>query len=324
MSEQDADRAAIIDLIHRNRIAAWTGDFDAYQRCLVHADYTTRWSASHFTGIYVRQGWNDIAARWQRQHAKAPIRSNANAYDTTISDLHLQISGDMAWAVYNQHYVAVLSDVDLNFRGLTREARVFERHDGEWRVAFLGVMDVSVGGRDTALLHLAPDGTVVWQSPAAERALATDDDLTIRNGRLRVRDSHTDEKLQAAIAWAAELDDLLTSTKGAMPILLEAGEGLPTRVWWVIVENGMIAFSMGDATLDQQRIDAAAKAFNLSAAQKEVAALIVAGKTLMEVAEELGITANTARTHLDRIFDKTGVRAQPALVRVLLSTAAPI
>jgi DNA-binding CsgD family transcriptional regulator len=38
----------------------------------------------------------------------------------------------------------------------------------------------------------------------------------------------------------------------------------------------------------------------------------------------LGITANTARTHLDRIFDKTGVRTQPALVRALLSVAAPV
>ena len=33
----------------------------------------------------------------------------------------------------------------------------------------------------------------------------------------------------------------------------------------------------------------------------------------------MGISVNTAKTHLKRMFDKTGVHAQPALVRLLLS-----
>lgn len=36
-------------------------------------------------------------------------------------------------------------------------------------------------------------------------------------------------------------------------------------------------------------------------------------------AERLEISINTARTHLQRAFDKTGVHSQPALVRRLLS-----
>jgi DNA-binding CsgD family transcriptional regulator len=36
------------------------------------------------------------------------------------------------------------------------------------------------------------------------------------------------------------------------------------------------------------------------------------------------IKPSTARTHLERIFDKTGVRSQPALVRLLLLAAAPV
>ena len=36
----------------------------------------------------------------------------------------------------------------------------------------------------------------------------------------------------------------------------------------------------------------------------------------------MGTTESTARTHLNRVFDKTGVRTQPALVRVLLSAPA--
>ena len=48
------------------------------------------------------------------------------------------------------------------------------------------------------------------------------------------------------------------------------------------------------------------------------------GLSLTQVADRMGITANTARTHLKRVFDKVGVRTQPALVRVLLSAAAPL
>jgi DNA-binding CsgD family transcriptional regulator len=36
------------------------------------------------------------------------------------------------------------------------------------------------------------------------------------------------------------------------------------------------------------------------------------------------VTVNTARTHLHRMFEKTGVRSQPALVGALLSVAAAI
>ena len=32
------DEVAIIDLIHRNRIASWTKDFAAYEKCFVHAE----------------------------------------------------------------------------------------------------------------------------------------------------------------------------------------------------------------------------------------------------------------------------------------------
>ena len=59
--------------------------------------------------------------------------------------------------------------------------------------------------------------------------------------------------------------------------------------------------------------------FGLSAAQQRLAAEIVRGHTLPIAASALGISVNTARTHLNRIFDKTGVHSQAALVRNLYS-----
>lgn len=116
----------------------------------------------------------------------------------------------------------------------------------------------------------------------------------------------------------------MVPSRGSLPIVMQAGEGVPAKVWWVIAESGRIYVSLGDPGYDETRLAAAAIVYGLSSAQQEVAGHILAGRTLAEVAIAMGVTANTARTHLDRIYDKTGVRTQPALVRALLSASSPI
>jgi DNA-binding CsgD family transcriptional regulator len=75
-----------------------------------------------------------------------------------------------------------------------------------------------------------------------------------------------------------------------------------------------------------QRIDAPAdmlvRVHGLSVAEAKVAVEILEGGSLSDVAERLGITRNTANTHLKRIFEKTGTRRQNDLVRLLLLDAA--
>ena len=48
------DRAAILDVLNRNRIAVWMHDFEAYQSCFAHEPYLMRWNASHNDGIFPR------------------------------------------------------------------------------------------------------------------------------------------------------------------------------------------------------------------------------------------------------------------------------
>ena len=333
MSDQLEDEAAILALIHRSRIAVWVHDFDTYERCFVHDVSTTRWNASPISGIHVRQGWDDISAAARRMFdAFEGQMHHANAYDTQVVDLRIRVSGDMAWATYRQQY----PDAPIP-RGWTdtrpwhhagnspsHEVRVFERREGEWRIAFLGYLDPDSGRSNAALVRLATDGTVEWQNDAASVALAGDDDLVIRNGRLRVRDSKTDAKLQAAIKWAAAMSAPMVPSRGSLPIVLQAGEDMPAKVWWVIAESGKVYVSLGEPGQDEHRLKAAAIVYGLSHAQSTVAAHILAGRTLTAIAAVMGVTANTARTHLDRIYDKTGVRTQPALVRALLSAVAPV
>jgi DNA-binding CsgD family transcriptional regulator len=317
------DRIAIIDLIHRNRIALWTQDFEAYSSCFVHADYVTRWHASRDAGVFRREGWGDISARVRKLFEDQRMLIEAYAHDARIDNLKLRISGDMAWATYDHVYPSV-DQHRFYYGGVSHEVRVLEKHNGAWLVAFLGVMHGSVGRYDTPILHVTVDGSVIWQSPAARVALQADDDLTIRNGRVRFRDATADKKLQTALAWAEARDIGLMPKRGTLPIVIEAGEGLPAKVYWVFAEGGQIVLSLHVPGIDEGRLEVAASIFGLSAAQKQVARLVVEGLALREISERMAITTATTRTHLNRVFEKTGVRTKPALVRVLLSSAPPV
>ena len=73
-----------------------------------------------------------------------------------------------------------------------------------------------------------------------------------------------------------------------------------------------------DGALDR-RLSVAQAVFGLSDGQLRVARHIANGAGLKSTAEALGISVNTARTHLSRLYEKTGVSSQTALVKLLLS-----
>jgi DNA-binding CsgD family transcriptional regulator len=78
-----------------------------------------------------------------------------------------------------------------------------------------------------------------------------------------------------------------------------------------------------DARIDAPA-DMLARLHGLSPAEANVAAEVLEGGSLSDVAERLGITRNTANTHLKRVFEKTGTRRQSDLVRLLALGAATL
>lgn len=60
--------------------------------------------------------------------------------------------------------------------------------------------------------------------------------------------------------------------------------------------------------------------FDLSRREAEIALGLYDGLTLKETAKDLGIGINTAKTHLARVFEKTGVSRQQQLIRLIQQT----
>jgi DNA-binding CsgD family transcriptional regulator/PAS domain-containing protein len=73
--------------------------------------------------------------------------------------------------------------------------------------------------------------------------------------------------------------------------------------------------------LNRRRLE---ETYGLTPAEARLAALLAEGKRLKTAATELGISFETARTHLKRIFHKTTSQSQVDLVRVLLNLANQI
>jgi len=68
---------------------------------------------------------------------------------------------------------------------------------------------------------------------------------------------------------------------------------------------------------------AVADTFRLTRREAEVALLLAAGCDLADIAARLGLGINTVRTHLKRVFHKTDVHSQTALMALIRGFAAP-
>lgn len=85
-----------------------------------------------------------------------------------------------------------------------------------------------------------------------------------------------------------------------------------------------IALVLSDHTRKSDSIAGDLQArFGLTRAQARLAAVLIAGDSLGAASRKLNVTVNTARSHLQAIFARTGTRRQADLVRVLLSPPFP-
>ena len=70
--------------------------------------------------------------------------------------------------------------------------------------------------------------------------------------------------------------------------------------------------------------DLVGRTFGLTPAERRVLAHITEAGSVAETAERLRISQTTVKTHLSRIFDKTGTARQADLVKLLAGFSGPL
>jgi DNA-binding CsgD family transcriptional regulator len=192
---------------------------------------------------------------------------------------------------------------------------------------------LEMGRRHSAeLLHRLDEGLVLvdaqahvlFANGAAERAFARGA-LRIDDGALSLMRANDTGRLRGLIAGCAGSGfergsgGRLSATWGSGGEAAIIVAPLRTEAAWTPGPQPVAAVLIADTAATQPPAAAVLKMrFGLTPAEAAVAIELCRGEGLRACADRLGTTRATARTHLARIFDKTGVRRQAALVGVIL------
>lgn len=322
----DAEQRAVFDVIRAETRAFYTKDFEALSRYWAHETYIRRLGWWTRGGVTDRWGWAEIGERTRRAMQDSP-GYNRSADEIGYENFVLRVSGDMAYATFDQ-YAPDTGDPDFDMPGCSRESRVLERRDGHWQIVYHTYVHQTAEPARAPMFRVDGDGRVSWMNRSAEAAIkGGGSGLLVSDGRLRAAGREENRRLRTAIAEASARDGTLDGGRAAIPIILDPGDEADiVCVCWVLTEgsgSGAVLVSLNNLTFAQDQLDAAAVVFGFSPAQQRLAEQIASGHDLVSAANVLEISINTARTHLQRIFEKTGARSQVALLRLLLSVTPP-
>jgi DNA-binding CsgD family transcriptional regulator/PAS domain-containing protein len=167
-------------------------------------------------------------------------------------------------------------------------------------------------------------------NPAAQRLLDDGALVRIEAGALRAATPGASNALAAAIGQAARDESGIGRRGLGIPVRgPDASFGalhvLPLGQGRRHVNQGAVA-AVFIARADSPFVaptEVAAALFGLTPAEARVFEHLVTGHTQAGTATALGIERSTVKTHLERLYDKIGVRSQADLVHVAVSLAIP-
>lgn len=172
---------------------------------------------------------------------------------------------------------------------------------------------------------------IVHANAAGKELLRVGNAVRCDRGTLACRDIRATPELMRAVADAAKGDAARPAT--VLPVARTDGGDLmasvlplsaPARGDRAACARASVAVflqPLGEATAFP--CDLFAKRFNVSPAECRVLALLTEGMTLREAAVAAGISEPTARTHLQKLLQKTGTDRQAMLIRLAMTAFMP-
>jgi DNA-binding CsgD family transcriptional regulator/PAS domain-containing protein len=180
----------------------------------------------------------------------------------------------------------------------------------------------------------ARDGRVVYMNAAAKRQIDTGNAIRIVNNRLSPTDAVARAALSKAIEQAGHDDVDMDMT--AHSLAIPDAEGAGYVATFLSVDRGqrrsvLAPFAASCAVFMQDPIqaplmpgEAFARLYRLTGGELRVLLALAQGVGGKEAADMLGIGEPTVRTHLQRIFAKTGTSRQTQLLQLLQNATPPI
>jgi DNA-binding CsgD family transcriptional regulator len=192
----------------------------------------------------------------------------------------------------------------------------------------------TLDGMSSAICLVDATGRIVHANAAGSRTLDAGDPLFTLEGRIAARDAQADQSLQQLFAATAGGDAAVGTSGIALPLM--AQDGVRHVIHVLPLTSGArrtagrsyaatAAIFVRRAVLDPiSPPELIARSFGLTPTELRVLLTVVEVGGVPQVSSVLGIAETTIKTHLRRLFAKTGADRQADLVKVVAGFASPL
>jgi DNA-binding CsgD family transcriptional regulator len=203
-----------------------------------------------------------------------------------------------------------------------KELSVDRAHNGSW-LSFVALQ--ALDRLNAGVVVADRFAEVIALNPAAESMVRLQDGLVIQDNRLSTRRVFETTKLAKLVAdvtaarkpGAAAGRMLVARSDCVSPYVLTIA---PMRAEMVTGDRQLALILVIDPEQHCPSENDLAEFFGLSRAEARVAAALLTGKTVSQIAAGTGVQIPTLRTQLSSIMRKVGVQRQSDLIRILSRT----
>ena len=254
------------------------------------------------------QGWTDAA--------------NAVLEKSATSCAYLSILRNEASGMVDDDMRRRMRLIVPHVRRAVRTGKVIDFSQAE-AATFADILD----GLSPAIFLIDADGVIVHGNASGRAQLDKGDLLRSAHGRLTAIDPQVDQALHAAFVAAIKTDAENGGKNSALPMKGRAGERYVAHVLPLTVgekrkagaaSNAVAALFVRKAELEAEPpSEVIGKTYKLTPTELRVLRAIVNVGGVRQVAGNLGVADTTIKTHLGRLFEKTGVSRQADLVKLV-------
>jgi hypothetical protein len=130
----EKEKAEILTIIDNESKAFWDKDYAAWASYWAHEPYIRTMGWWELGGVTVVKGWEERGPRTKIHMEENP---DPNPQNVVRENINMRISEDMAWVTFDQ-YGKDTGEPDMDMPGLSRETRIFEKHNGQWKIVYVG------------------------------------------------------------------------------------------------------------------------------------------------------------------------------------------
>jgi len=195
-------------------------------------------------------------------------------------------------------------------------------------------LEQTVDNLSTGIFLTEDQGRIAYMNSSAEAVLKQGSTLRSRDGRLVAVRPHSRDALSQALAQSMAGTVPLATGQHAIALPDDEGSGLIANILpleWCNGRNPLAALPGATAVIIQDPANSAAPPmeafaalYGLSPAEQRVLGHIAAGQPPQDVADHLGTSVTTVKTHLQKIFAKTNTGRQADLIHLVAKSTPPL